>query len=171
LSREDFVAVAVRLFAAYVLFWTLETFPNAMFLLSGADGKASAGLYIAILVFAGLLCAFLWFFPLSIARKLLPVMREPRSEQAISSPVALSLGITLLGIWFFADALVSALYWLTLFIRSKQANGIPVEWTSKQIASMVATLARLLLSVWFIFGATGIRRLIYKFRYGEVSAP
>ena len=171
MSREDFIAVAVRLFAVYVLFWTLETFPNAMFLLSGADGKAWAGLYIAILIFACLLCAFLWFFPLSIARKLLPVMREPRSEQVIGAPVALSLGLTLIGIWFLADALVSVLYWLTLFIRSKQVNGIPVEWTSKQVASMVATLTRLVLSVWFIFGAAGIRRLIYKFRYGEVGAP
>jgi hypothetical protein len=171
LAREDFVAVAVRLFAVYVAFWTLETFPNAMFLLSGADGKLWPGLYIALLLFAALLCAFLWFFPLSIARKLLPVMREPRSEQVIGAPVALSLGITLIGIWFLADALVSVMYWLTLFISSKQANGIPVEWTPKQIASMVATLGRLLLSVWFIFGATGIRRLIYKFRYGDLSAP
>jgi hypothetical protein len=171
LSREDFVAVGVRLFAVYVLFWTLETFPSAMFLLSGADGKGWAGLYIAVLVLAGLLCAFLWFFPLSIARKLLPVMREPRSEQAIGAPVALSLGLTLIGIWFLASALVDVSYWLTIFIRSKQDNGIPVEWTPKQIASMVATLTRLLLSVWLIFGAAGIRRLIYKFRYGEISAP
>jgi hypothetical protein len=141
-----------------------------MFLSSRADAKAWAGLYIVVLVVAGLFCAFLWFFPVSIARKLLPVMREPRSEHVIGAPVALSLGLTLIGIWFLADALVNVSYWLTLFLLSKQTGGVPVEWTPKQVASMLATLTRLLLSVWFIFGATGIRRLIYKFRYGEPSA-
>jgi len=97
-NREDVIAVAVRLFAIYVLFDILKTIPGAGQLLSGQDGLAWAGLFIAILVIGGLFCAFLWFFPLSVARKLLPVMHEPRSEQVIGAPVALSLGLTLIGI-------------------------------------------------------------------------
>ncbi len=127
------------------------------------------GIYITTLLGAGLLCAFLWFFPLSIARKLLPVMREPRSDQVIGAPAALSIGLTLIGVWYLASALVEVSYWLTLFFQSKQMSGLSIEWTRKQIASIVATVTRLLLSVWLIFGATGIRRLIYKFRYGDPS--
>jgi hypothetical protein len=170
-SREDIIAVAVRLFAIYMLFHIVETVPGATQLISGQDGVAWTSLYISILVGAGLICAFLWFFPLSIAKKLLPVMREPRSEKAVSAPVALSLGLTLIGVWFLAEALVDASYWLTLFIRSRQMSSVPVEWTHKQIASVVAAFTRLFLSVWLVFGTAGIRRLIYKFRYGDVSAP
>ena len=170
MSREDIIAVAVRLFAIYMLFNILNTIPVATQLLSSQKGSWT-GIYIAILVGAGLICAFLWFFPLSIARKLLPVMREPRSEQALGAPVALSLGLTLIGVWLLATALVDASYWLTLIIRSKQMNGVPVEWTPQQVASMVADFTRLFLSVWLIFGTAGIRRLIYKLRYGELSAP
>ena len=171
MSREDIIAVAVRLFAVYMLFSILETIPGATQLLSGQDGATWASLYISILVGAGLICGFLWFFPLSIARKLLPVMREPRSEQALSAPVALSLGLTMIGVWFFATALIDASYWLTLLIRSKQMHDVPVEWSHKQIASMVADFTRLFLSFWLLFGSAGIRRFIYKFRYGDLSAP
>jgi hypothetical protein len=170
-NREDIIAVAVRLFAIYMLFNILETVPGATQLLSSQDGAIWTGLYVSILVCAALFFAFLWFFPLSVARKLLPVMRESRSEQTVGAPVALSLGLTLIGVWFLATGLVDASYWLTLIVRSKQLNNVPVEWTHKQIASMVADFTRLFLSVWLVFGTAGIRRLIYKFRYGDLSAP
>src|SRR6185312_5486649 len=108
-------------------------------------GNTWAGLYFAILDIGALFCAFLWFFPLSIARKLLPTMREPRSEHAIGEPVALSLGLTLIGICLLASALVDTTYWLTIIIRSRQIKDIPMEWTHQQVASMVATAAQLLL--------------------------
>jgi hypothetical protein len=128
-------------------------------------------IYVSILVGAALVCTFLWFFPLSVARKLLPVMREPRSEPAAGAPTALSLGLTLIGVWFLATGLVNASYWLTLIIRSRQMHDVPVEWTHKQVASMVADLTRLFLAAWLVFGSAGLRRLIYKFRYGNLSAP
>ena len=167
MSREDVIAVSVRLFAIYVAFSILKTIPAASQLLSTDGGKTWASLYIVILVIGALFCAFLWFFPLSIARKLLPTMREPRSEHAIGERVALSLGLTLIGVWLLASALVDATYWLTIIIRSKQIKDIPMEWTHQQVASMVATVAQLLLSLWLIFGSAGIRRLVYKFRYGD----
>ena len=170
MSREDVVAVAVRLFAIYVVFTILRTSPAAAQFLSSNDGVVWASVFIAVLVICALICAFLWFFPLSIARKLLPAMREPRSEQAVGERVALSLGLTLIGVWFFASALTDATYWLVLVIRSKQLKDIPMEWTDKQIASMAEVAVQLLLSVWLIFGSAGIRRIVYKFRYGASGA-
>jgi hypothetical protein len=105
MSREDIVAVTVRLFAVYMVFAILETIPGAMALLSDQDGSAWVGPYVLVTLVMGLVCAFLWFFPLSIARRLLPSMTEARSEQVIGAPVALSLGVTLIGIWFLATSL------------------------------------------------------------------
>jgi hypothetical protein len=174
-SREDFIAIGTRLFAIYVLFSIIKAVPAAMQLMSGNNGTALAGLYIAILAVGALFCGLLWFFPLSVARKLLPVMRESRSEETISAPVGLSLGLTLIGVWLFATALVDASYWLTLLIRSKQMTqlaDVPVEWTHEQVGNMVSTAIQLFLSAWLILGSSGIRRLIYKFRYGQyASAP
>lgn len=168
MNREDVIAVAARLFAVYMLFDILVTVPGATQLLSGQHGTALAALYIFILGAGALFCGFLWFFPLVIARKLLPAMREPRSEQVLGAPVALSLGLTLIGAWFFATSVIDASYWLTLIIHSKEVIDGPVEWSHEQIASMVANFTRLFLSLWLLFGTAGIQRLIYKFRYGEL---
>ncbi|QNP40172.1 hypothetical protein [Lysobacter solisilvae (ex Woo and Kim 2020)] len=170
MSREDVVAVAVRLFSIYVLFNILRNVPSAAQILTGPGGKEWAGVYAAVLAAGILLCAFLWFFPLSIARRLLPVMREPRSEEVIGAPIALSLGLVLIGVWLFAYSIADASYWLTLFIKSKQvtdATGTSVEWSHEQIAGIVATLVQLVLSVWLVLGNSGLRRLIYKYRYGQ----
>lgn len=172
MNREDFIAVASRLCSIYVLFSIIRGVPSAAQMLSEDQGMTWVGLYVFVLVVGLLLCTFLWFFPLTIARKLLPVMREPRPEEAIRSPTALSLGLTLIGAWFFANALVDASYWLTLFVRSKQTSNIRVEWTPEQIASIIATAVELIISFCLLFGSTGITQLIYKLRYGAPrSAP
>lgn len=169
-SREDIIAVAVRLFSIYVLFGILRSIPGAMQLLSTEGEMQWVGLYVIAWVVSASFCAFLWFFPLSVARKFLPAMREPRSEQAIGAPVALSLGLTLIGVWFFAAALVDATFWTALLVRSKQAGAMPVEWTNEQIANMTATAMQMFLSLWLIFGSAGIRRILYRFRFGDAGS-
>ena len=89
---------------------------------------------------------------------------------ALGESVALSLGLTLIGVWFFASAFANAIYWLVLVIHSKQMNDIPMEWTDKQIASMIEVAVQFLLSLWLIFGSAGIRRIVYRFRYGATDA-
>ena len=126
-----------------------------------------AALYGFVLILGLFVCSFLWFFPLTVARKLLPVMREPLAEKPIDSSIALSLGLTLIGVWLLAYALVDGVYWLTLVIRTQQIDMTYFEWSDEQIAGMVATIVELVISAWLILGSSGIRRLIYRFRYGE----
>ena len=171
MSREDVIAVAIRLFAIYIAFSILKTVPGAVQLLSADGGGAAAGLYAVVLAVGAALCILLWFFPLSIAKRLLPVMREARSEQAIGAPLALSLGLTLIGAWLLATSLVDASYWIAMLIRSRgvtAATGVPVEWSHEQIADMLATLVQIFLSLWLVLGSSGLQRLIYKFRYGNI---
>ena len=166
MSREDYVAVATRLFSIYVFFNIARSVPGAIQILGQDQGMAMAGLYAFILFVGILFCAFLWFFPLTVARKLLPVMREPRSEDTIGSATALSIGMTLIGIWFLGNALVDFSYWLSLFVRTKQVGDIIVEWPPNDIASVVATAVQLIVATWLLFGSSGIKRLIFRFRFG-----
>jgi hypothetical protein len=171
-NRDDFIAVASRLFSIYIFFGVIRSAPGAAQLLSQDQGTTWAVLYVFATIVVLLLCAFLWFFPLTVARKLLPVMREPRSNETIGSATALSLGLTLIGAWFFANALVDSSYWLTLLIRSKQMSGTAVEWRPEQIASMLSTAVELVISFCLLFGSSGITQLIYKLRYaGTQRAP
>jgi divalent metal cation (Fe/Co/Zn/Cd) transporter len=169
MGREDLVAVASRIFAVFLLVTIARSFPSAIQLL-GQEGSQPP-LVLAGLVLASsiIVCALLWFFPLTIARKLLPVMHEPRSETAMSGSVALSVGLTLLGMWVVAQALPDALYWTTLFFLTRQAGAAYFEWGYEQIAGIVSTVAELALAAWLIFGSSGIKRLVLRYRHGPVE--
>lgn len=162
MSREDVIAVAVRLFAIFLFITLLRFFAGMMTL-----HQVSPLLVWVVPVVGVAICALLWFFPLSIARKLLPVMREPRSEAGMDGSMALSVGLTLLGVWLLATALPNATYWLSLFVLSRQSSGYHLDWGPEQMASIATTIAELVLAVWLVFGSAGIRRLILRFRYGR----
>ena len=170
MSREDFVAVASRLFALYLLFLNIRSIPAALQMLSQPEGAGWATVYALLLAGLFLFTAFLWFFPLTIARKLLPVMREPRSDTALDSSAALSIGITLIGLWFLADAISSASFWLTLLVRTTQVDTTNFEWTPEQISKMVSTGVQLVVSLFLLLGSGGVKQLIYRFRYGASGA-
>lgn len=167
MSREDFVAVASRLLSIYLLFGIIQGVPSALQMLFDGQGVAWGALFAFFLAVGALLCAFLWFFPLTVARKLLPVMSERRSEEAIDASIALSLGLTLLGAWFFANALIDSSYWLVYLFRSRQVEDVALHWSHEQVAHMVSTGVELVVSLWLLVGSGGIKRLIYKLRRGD----
>jgi hypothetical protein len=165
-SREDIVAVASRLFSIFLLITIARQVPSAIALLSQDVGADFIAL-VAIVLLAGVfVCGILWFFPLTVARKLLPVMKEQNSATSMDASVGLSVGLTLIGVWVLANGLIDATYWTTLFLRTRQLDTTYFEWSHEHIANMVATVVELVLSAWLIFGASGIRRLIYRYRYG-----
>ena len=166
-GREDFVAVGVRLFSVFLFLSVIKQVPGVVqFFVADEQGRGWA-IFNALALLSGvLICVLLWFFPLSIARRLLPVMREPRTEAPMDASLALSTGLTLIGAWVLAYGIVDAIYWLTLFIRTRQALAAYFEWSHEQVANVGATLAELAVGLWLVFGSTGIRRLIYRYRYG-----
>jgi len=169
-SREDFVAIASRLFAIYLLYSTIRSTPAALQMLSQPDGTEWLALYAGLIAGFLLFIAFLWFFPLTIARKLLPVMREPRSETALDSSTALSVGITLIGMWWLATAIADASYWIALVIRIVQTAPPGFEWSHEQIANIAATAVELVIALTLVLGSNGVKALIYRYRYGSVDA-
>lgn len=169
MSREDIVAIAARVFAAFLLVTVARSFPSAMALI-GQDGpQPSLVLVGLVLASSVVVCAILWLFPLTIARKLLPAMSEPRSETSMSGSVALSVGLTLVGVWVLAYAMPDAIYWTTIFLLTRSAEFEHFVWGHEQIASVVTTAAELALAIWLIFGSSGIKRLILTYRHGQIE--
>ncbi len=166
MSREDYVAIASRLFAIFLFVMVARSFPSAIALI-GQEGPQPSLWLVALVLASGIaICVALWAFPLTIARKLLPVMKEPRSDSTMSESAALSVGLTLLGVWILATALPDLIYWGTLFHLTRQIEYGEFQWGAEQIASVATTITELVLALWLIFGSSGIRRLIYRFRYG-----
>ncbi|NYZ61751.1 hypothetical protein [Luteimonas deserti] len=169
MSREDVIAIAARVFAVFLLVTVVRSFPSAVALI-GQDGPQPSLILVGVVLASSIaVCAILWFFPLTIARKLLPAMSEPRSETSMSGSVALSVGLTLLGVWVLAYALPDAIYWTTIFLLTRSPEFGHFEWGREQIAHIVTTVAELVLAIWLVFGSTGIKRLILRCRHGKIE--
>lgn len=169
MSREDLIAVTVRIFSVFLLVTVARYIPSAIALVGQGSPQPSWVLAGLVLASSFAICAALWFFPLTIARKLLPAMSEPRSETSMSGKVALSVGLTLLGVWVMADAVPETFYWVTIFFLAHQTESQYFHWGHEQIASVVMTMTELALSTWLIFGSSGIKRLILRYRYGPAA--
>ncbi len=171
MSREDFVAIAARLFAVFLLLTVLKQVPVTLQFISQDSSDAWVAPYTFVLIAGLVLCAILWFFPLTVARKLLPVMREARSEQSLDASIAMSVGLTLIGVWVLAYGLVDAVYWVTMFLRLGLSEVSYSQWPHDHVAGLLATVVEVLIAIYLIFGSSGIRRLIQRYRYGPSAGP
>lgn len=167
MNREDCIAVGSRLFAIFLLITLLRSFLPSMAALRAQHDTTAMAWSLAVLVLGLLICAALWRFPLTIARKLLPVMKEPRADHAMGASTALSVGLTLLGFWTLLTALPDASYWATIFLLTRHEASGYFAWGPEQLGGVVSTLLQLVLAVWMIFGSTGLQRLVTRGRYGR----
>jgi hypothetical protein len=164
MNREDFVAVACRLCAVYLLFISIVAMPGVVQLFSSADGRQFAPFSAIVLAMQLLAAVLLWLFPVAAAKKLLPVMHETRSEESFDSGIALSLAITLIGLWFFTHGVISLIYWLTFYWHLQRQGGTH-DLSPTQVAEIGTGVAQVTIALAFIVGTKGISRLIYWMRY------
>ncbi len=171
MSREDFVAIGARLFAVFLFAYMLSFVAGFFQILATAEVTSSAviGFAITMLVMTAV-AALIWVFPLTIARKLLPVMKERRSEESIGASVAMSLAMTAIGVWLLATALVDAAYWITVFARVKVAGVPGFELDPQQTGEIVAAAVQLGIAVWLVFGNAGITRVIHHLKFGAMAS-
>jgi hypothetical protein len=166
MSREDFVAVGLRLFAVYLLFLLIRALPTAVYTAkAGAQAGVLWWVLASALVCLGLV-AVLLVFPLTLARKLLPVMRDTAAQTALGAELAWTIGITLIGLWFLAEAVTSLAYWGTWYLRTL-AIVDDYDVRPEEAAGLVSTGVQLVVALVLLLGANGIRSLIHRMRYSE----
>ena len=171
MSREDIVAIASRLFAIFIFVTSLRTIGTTFGVAyqSGSDILPSAYAYLAIILVTALSASLmLWFFPLSIARKLLPVMKEPQPPVSWQSGNAMELALAVLGFWILADAIADAFYWSTFYYLVHQATGTGLESVgAAEKADMLVTVVELALGFWLVLGHRGLAVLLHRIRFGS----
>lgn len=172
MSREDIVAIAVRLFAIFLGIYVLRTLFGFVQFTSETtfDAKAILASVAVVGAMAGAVL-LLWFFPLSVARKLLPVMKEPRSEPNAGVDTLFALGLILMGLWLLANAIIDGLYWASLLLAMRAADMMHLDLTPEQKASIFTTAVEVVVAMFLILGSTGIRNVVYRFRNAHVDTP
>jgi hypothetical protein len=113
-------------------------------------------------IVSAILLLILWFFPKSIARGLLPHSADAPT-QTLSYQMWFTLGTALLGLWFVASAITPILRNLSVMYVFRPELINPEDLRSLRVG-LLYHVVELALGLCLLFGATGIRKLIWRIR-------
>lgn len=152
MTPHQTLAVAVRLFAIWLVLYVLPgTYTAVLGVESGSpDIITLAAIGIVPLVIAVLL----WFFPLTVAGKLLSNPSETPST-TLSPDQWLPVGCTLIGVWLLASALPHIIQ-NTITLTS---GGVAIASIDGFWPWLAYSVAELVVALWLILGNDGIVRL------------
>ena len=165
MTPHQTLAVAVRLFALWLLLYVLPDTYNALL---AFDSNSPDIVTLAVVGFVPLVIAvLLWFFPLTIARKLLSNPTETPGP-TLSPEAWLPVGCALIGVWLLALAIPH-------LVRSAimMSPGQPgVDSIDGFWPWFVYSIAEVVVALWLILGNGGIVRLFHWARtQGTGKAP
>jgi hypothetical protein len=166
-NREDFVAVAARLLAIYIFVVGVQFVFTAGAMNHEQPGSVPVAMLVGVIAFFALVVLLLWMFPLTIARKFLPVMRDSATGAPIDGTMAMTLGLTLLGVWLFAYSISDLVYWIVFWARTRMIDDMGVVFAPAQVANMASSLIRLVLALVLMIGPSGVKNGLLRLRHGE----
>jgi len=154
MSPHQTIAVAVRLFSIWLAIYVFRDILTFYF--EGTTRNYSHALTIAIAVwsFSAALVAALWYFPQTVARRLL-APPGPESTVSASPEMWLAVGCTLIGLWtltFAVPAFVRGLFFMHF-------SNVAYQDTTNGDIWLFYYLAEILIGLWLIFGTRGLRKL------------
>jgi hypothetical protein len=156
MSPIQTVALGVRLFAIWLAIYCSRWAPYFYGQARDADDTAARVVIVAVGVLAFAAVLFLWFFPRTVARAILPA-GDPVPVVPAGADAWLAVGCTLLGLWVLSDALPGlARHAAIAFYVSRANMPVPTGWGTDMLYDAV----QLVIGAWLVLGAAGVRRTI-----------
>jgi hypothetical protein len=168
MTPHQTIAVAVRLFAIWLLvslITGLVTFASQF----RWQDYPNKGLTMALIAaVTAVVVLALWFFPRTVARRLLSTSATASSGAAEPVPADtwLAMGCALVGLWVLASSLPAAIRDLVILKSSDTITD-----TSEVRKWLLYDLGRVAIAAWLMFGAVGFRRLFWWARYAGIGEP
>jgi len=147
------VAIALRLFSVWLGLQALRIVPS-FFTVSGF--KSPSHVYMTfMLALTALVILALWFFPRTIAGKLLPP-QEGHSAPSATADTWLAMGCSLIGLWTLTTTVPRLVY--DFFVL----NSMSSDDDRSQLKHWVLyNLVELAIAVWLILGGKGVRKIFW----------
>lgn len=166
MTPHQIIVVGLRLLAIIWLLLGIGTLIGA-YPQIGPNPGAFAIATLAFAVLQVIPCVVLWFFPATLARKLLP---SPKNDVVSPAPAGatdwLTLGFIGIGVWGLIRGLIDTVYWVTFVAMSADFD---FDLLPEHKANILATVVELGICTWLIFGARGLAAILWKLRTGGVS--
>jgi hypothetical protein len=165
-SPLQVVTLCIRLAALVWAFFALAGVVETALRFSGqAYAEFDATFLVFFTAVQLVICAGLWFFPATVARRLLPSLRD--AEPAVpESPFMQwqTVAVVFVGLWALAQAIPDIIYWVTLYSMAETWEMPLDDLRAIDRAGMIATAAELAIGLWLVIGARGWAALFFRIR-------
>lgn len=168
MTNAQIVALGVRLFSIWLILYLLGHSPG-LWNLIGHGESGSGGFVVGVSAVLALAAVALWFFPLAVARKLLP---RATLDQPTPLPVeqVQRVGFCLLGLWVFTEAVPDLIYYAVAFALSKGPTA-PISFERTSYPNVAHTIVEFVIAVWLLLGARGLLGLLQWARAAGTPEP
>ncbi len=155
MTPHQIIAVAFRLFAIWLLLHALGWVPSFF----GVRGSQSPYVYMTfILALNAAIILALWFFPQTIAGKLLP-SQAGQSQPSTTADTWLAIGCTLIGLWTLTTTIPQLVY--SLFVLNTMSS---YDDRSQLHQTVLYHAVQLAIAVWLVLGGKGVEKI---FRWAQ----
>lgn len=166
MNKEQLVGLGVRLFAVFIVVYTLRYATSLIGFAMMDPPDYIAASFILLIGFSPVLIAILlWRFPLTVASKLIPKIKTSEKPRPLGEMELQVVAFSILGLWVLASAIPHIFYWITYVYRIKNVGFGNIELTPQNIGGIVSTVVELVLGVWLLLGAKGLVGIIRRLRH------
>jgi hypothetical protein len=165
MNSTYYFGVMVRLFSIALFVYGVGKLGYVMTFASNYEGYVGPSTVFSLLssTLPILISIIIWFFPLTVARSVLPIVDE--TETTINTLSVLTVFILAIGLYTFYYAIIDGVYWITLvhvFVRDEFGN-ISKVISNDDKANIVVTVVEFVLAVVLLIRARTIARLLSSF--------
>lgn len=167
MKAHHYLGIGIRLFSIWLFLYSVTKLSYLLeSLIYGTVQGMSASFAITFLQYVPwlLFAIFLWLFPLSIAKNIVP--SEVENEiNTITPREIMTVLISVVALCFLYRSIMDALYWVTLWniAISSSDSGIPITFNADQRASMYATAIEFFVAVMLFFNSRKVAYIASKF--------
>ncbi len=153
-----YFAIAVRLFAIYLFLYGIQRSSFIIEMIAvGASQFSVSWFYSVVLTIAPILfAAYLWFFPLVIAKKII----KPELDQALEAidpQGMLTILILAMALFFLYNAIIDGVYWVSIWQIIERSDSI-TSLADENKADMIATGFEFAVSFILLMSAKSLAR-------------
>lgn len=152
----QFVAVLVRLFALWMAVEVILGFPAINIFFDQENGALARTLMLVLSAGGLVFCWLLWKFPNWVSHKIVPDAGKTDTSSLVAEDL-LAIGLVLLGLWSVTSALPHLVRQIVLANSDEYSKFV---FGADFNAYTAALAVKVLIGIWLLLGAKGLRRFL-----------
>ncbi|MFT7559476.1 MAG: hypothetical protein ACI93R_001387 [Flavobacteriales bacterium] len=167
MKAHHYLGIAIRLFSIGLFIYSINQLARFTGSLTygTADGIEVSAILTGVIYVPWLLASiFLWYFPLTIAKNIIPPEVDIKPTP-ISSHAALSVCISVISLYFIYNSITDGLYWLMFwnFTMGLEASGVAFTLEPENKANIYTTVIEFLVATILFINAKRVAHIAGKF--------